>query len=111
MISSPHIIMAVGVILVILFVCIAHRISMHKDMLRRERQLIELTERSAYASAHGRNFPLPDDQFLVITHNRHGHEQRTLISGPPGYSDATAVPPAYVPKPDHPREMEEAHMT
>ncbi|KAJ2963639.1 hypothetical protein NQZ79_g1457 [Umbelopsis isabellina] len=111
MISSPHIIMALGVVLIVIFVCIAHRITMHKEVLRRERQVIESSEQLHRFETGDRDFPLPDDQYLVITQNSRGHERRTLISAPPNYENATTVPPAYLSKSaessERPREMEE----
>ncbi|KAG2173247.1 hypothetical protein INT43_004621 [Umbelopsis isabellina] len=111
MISSPHIIMALGVVLIVIFVCIAHRITMHREVLRRERQVIESTEQLHRFETGDRDFPLPDDQYLVITQNSRGQERRTLISAPPNYENATTVPPAYNSKnvgpSEEPREMEE----
>lgn len=113
MLSSPHIVMAIGIILVVVFICMIHRMAVLKDVVKKERQLLNMGEgeererEQSHDSSH-RNFPLPDDQYLVITQSNHGHEHRILISGPPEYDTAAAIPPAYPAKHDRAREMEEA---
>jgi hypothetical protein len=120
MISSPHIVMAIGVVLAVVFVCMIHRMAVLRYAVRRESELLRMRG-CMVSSLPRRDFPLPDDQYLVITQTPHGHEHRTLISGPPEYDTATAIPPAYLPKQgdrgrsdraweDRPREMEEARI-
>ncbi|KAI9283652.1 hypothetical protein BC943DRAFT_353650 [Umbelopsis sp. AD052] len=114
MVSSPHIVLAVGIVLIVMFVCMIHRMTVLRDVVRRERALLDLhgDPYSPTRPIHRRQYPLPDDQFLVITETSQGQERRTLISGPPEYDTATAFPPAYLPK-NHsqaPREMEEGRV-
>ncbi|KAI8579406.1 hypothetical protein K450DRAFT_241993 [Umbelopsis ramanniana AG] len=100
MVSSPHIVLAVGIVLVVMFVCMIHRMTVLRDVVRRERALLDLhgDPYSPSRPIHRRQYPLPDDHFLVITETSQGQERRTLISGPPEYDTATAFPPAYLPK-------------
>lgn len=113
MVSSPHIVLAVGIVLVVVFVCMVHRITVLRDVVRRERALLAMhgDPQSPLRPIHRRQFPLPDNHFLVITETNRGQERRTLISGPPEYNTATAFPPAYLPKNhregESMREMEE----